>query len=206
MATWDLREAVNASAQELPPEVDEFELAGLEKAPSRRVKPMRVARSPIQFECVYLNSRRFPGDGPTGSADVVFGRVVAVHVADEFIAADGRVDVVKIRPIARMGEWRGQAAEHRGLAGAARAEQRDELARRHPQADLAAHLLEHRVGLVGGGHEAGVGPGHQCAGLVLRNVRQRRLQLARQRRVEATSHPARSAGDRTPRRPGSTRA
>lgn len=49
MATWDLREAVNISAQELPPEVDEFELAGLEKAPSRLVKPMRVKRSPIQF-------------------------------------------------------------------------------------------------------------------------------------------------------------
>jgi len=103
MATWDLRDAVNASAQELPPEVDEFDLAGLEKAPSRLVKPMRVARSPIQFECVYLNSLRFPGNGPMGSADVVFGRVVAVHIADEFIDAEGRVDVLKIRPIARMG-------------------------------------------------------------------------------------------------------
>ena len=103
VATWDLRDAVNASAQELPPEVDEVELAGLEKAPSRLVKPMRVARSPIQFECVYLNSLRFPGNGPMGSADVVFGRVVAVHIADEFIDAEGRVDVLKIRPIARMG-------------------------------------------------------------------------------------------------------
>jgi flavin reductase (DIM6/NTAB) family NADH-FMN oxidoreductase RutF len=103
MATWDLREAVNVSAQELPPEVDEFELAGLEKAPSRLVKPMRVARSPIHFECVYLNTLRFPGNGPMGSADVVFGRVVAVHVADEVIDANGLVDVLKIRPIARMG-------------------------------------------------------------------------------------------------------
>jgi len=103
MATWDLREAVNASAQELPPEVDEFEVAGLEKAPSRLVRPMRVARSPIQFECVYLNTLRFPGNGPMGSADVVFGRVVAVHIADDAIDADGLVDVLKLRPIARMG-------------------------------------------------------------------------------------------------------
>jgi flavin reductase (DIM6/NTAB) family NADH-FMN oxidoreductase RutF len=103
MATWDLREAVNASAQELPSEVDEFELAGLDKAPSRLVRPMRVARSPIQFECVYLNTLRFPGNGPMGSADVVFGRVVAVHIADDAIDADGRVDVLKLRPIARMG-------------------------------------------------------------------------------------------------------
>jgi flavin reductase (DIM6/NTAB) family NADH-FMN oxidoreductase RutF len=103
MATWDLRDAVNVSAQELPPETDEFELAGLEKAPSRLVKPMRVARSPIQFECVYLNTLRFPGNGPMGSADVVFGRVVAIHIADDVIDENGLVDVLKIRPIARMG-------------------------------------------------------------------------------------------------------
>lgn len=103
MATWELREEVNISAQELGPYVDEFELAGLEKAPSRIVKPMRVKRSPIQFECVYLNTLRFPGDGPMGSADVVFGRVVAVHIADEVLDADGLVDILKVRPIARMG-------------------------------------------------------------------------------------------------------
>ncbi len=103
MATWDLREAVNRTAQELPAAVDEFDTAGLEKAPSRLVRPMRVARSPIQFECVYLNSLRFPGNGPMGSADVVFGRVVAVHIADDVLDAEGKVDILKIRPIARMG-------------------------------------------------------------------------------------------------------
>ena len=103
MATWDLREAVNASAQELPEHVDEFEVAGLERVASRRVRPMRVARSPIQFECVYLNTLRFPGNGPMGSADVVFGRVGAVHIADEAIDAEGKVDILRIRPIARMG-------------------------------------------------------------------------------------------------------
>lgn len=103
MATWDLREAVNISAQELPPEVDEFELAGLEKAPSRLVKAMRVKRSPIQFECKYLNTLRFPGDGLMGSADVVFGKVVAIHIADEVLDVNGMVDILKARPIARMG-------------------------------------------------------------------------------------------------------
>jgi flavin reductase (DIM6/NTAB) family NADH-FMN oxidoreductase RutF len=103
MATWDLRDAMNISAQELPADVDEFELAGLAKAPSRLVKPMRVARSPIHFECAYLNTVRFPGNGPMGSADVVFGKVVAVHIADEMIDPNGLVDILKIRPIARMG-------------------------------------------------------------------------------------------------------
>ncbi len=103
MATWDLREAVNITAQELPRDVDEFKLAGLESVASRLVKPLRVKQSPIQFECVYLNTLRFPGNPPMGSADVVFGKVVAVHIADEVIDADGKVDILKIRPIARMG-------------------------------------------------------------------------------------------------------
>jgi len=113
MATWDLREAVNISAQELPAEVDEFELAGLEKAPSRLVKPMRVAASPIQFECQYLNTVRFPGNGPMGSADVVFGKVVAVHISDEVLDKDGLVDILKIRPIARMGYFDYTSVESR---------------------------------------------------------------------------------------------
>lgn len=103
MATWDLREAVNITAQELAPEVDEFKLAGLESVPSRLVKPLRVKQSPIQFECVYLNTLRFPGNPPMGSADVVFGKVVAIHIADDVIDSEGKVDILKIRPIARMG-------------------------------------------------------------------------------------------------------
>jgi flavin reductase (DIM6/NTAB) family NADH-FMN oxidoreductase RutF len=103
MATWDLREAVNASAEEVPHGVDEFERAGLEKVASRLVKPMRVKGSPIQFECEYLNTVRFPGRPPMGTVDVVFGRVLAIHIDDAVIDANGMVDVLKIRPIARMG-------------------------------------------------------------------------------------------------------
>jgi flavin reductase (DIM6/NTAB) family NADH-FMN oxidoreductase RutF len=103
MATWALREAVNATGEELPPGVDEFERAGLGKLPSRLVRPPRVAGSPIQFECVYLNTLRFPGKPPMGSADVVFGRVVAVHIDDDALTPEGLVDVLKLQPIARMG-------------------------------------------------------------------------------------------------------
>ena len=103
MATWALREAVNATGQELAPGVDEFEHAGLAKLPSRLVKPPRVAGSPIQFECVYLNTLRFPGQPPMGTADVVFGRVVAVHIDDAALTPEGLVDVLRLQPIARMG-------------------------------------------------------------------------------------------------------
>ena len=105
MATYALREAVNKTAEELPHGVDEFEHAGLQKLASRKVKPMRVAGSPIQFECIYLTTLRFPGQPPMGSADVVFGRVVAIHIDDQVLDANGLVDVLKIQPLARMGYY-----------------------------------------------------------------------------------------------------
>ncbi|WP_372659881.1 flavin reductase family protein [Hydrogenophaga sp.] len=113
MATYALRDAVNISAEELPHGVDEFERAGLEKRPSRLVKPMRVAGSPIQFECVYLNTLRFPGVPPMGTADVVFGRVVAIHIDDAVIDGKGMVDVLKIQPLARMGYFDYTYVDHR---------------------------------------------------------------------------------------------
>jgi hypothetical protein len=40
-----------------------------------------------------------------GAVDVVFGRVVAIHIDDEFITPAGLVDVLKIKPLARMGYY-----------------------------------------------------------------------------------------------------
>ena len=105
MATYDLREAVNISAEELPDGVDEFVRAGLEKLPSKLVKPMRVKKSPIQFECTYLNTLRFPGASPMGSVDVIFGKVIAIHIDDEVIDKNGMIDILKIKPLARMGYY-----------------------------------------------------------------------------------------------------
>jgi len=103
MATYNLREAVNWSAAEVPPEVDEFDLAGVTKAASVRVKPCRVAESPVQFECCYHQTLRLPGKGIMGTVDVVIGKVVLVHIKDEFITPDGRLDILRIRPLARLG-------------------------------------------------------------------------------------------------------
>jgi flavin reductase (DIM6/NTAB) family NADH-FMN oxidoreductase RutF len=103
MATYELREAVNKSAEEVPPEVDEFVLAGVTKAASHAVKPCRVAESPVHFECVYHQTIRLPGNSMLSTSDVVFGRVVGIHIKDEVVTADGHIDVLKIRPIARLG-------------------------------------------------------------------------------------------------------
>jgi flavin reductase (DIM6/NTAB) family NADH-FMN oxidoreductase RutF len=103
MATYDLREAVSLSSHEFPADVDEFEAVGLEKAPSLIVKPPRVAASPVHFECKYLQTIRIPGNGDMGTADIVLGRVVKIHIADDALTADGRLDIPRIKPLARLG-------------------------------------------------------------------------------------------------------
>jgi flavin reductase (DIM6/NTAB) family NADH-FMN oxidoreductase RutF len=105
MATYDLREAVNRSAAPVAPDVDEFELAGLTKAASIVVKPCRVAESPVQFECRYHQTLRLPGNGLMGTTDVIIGKVVLVHIKDDVIGPDGRLDIPRIRPLARLGYY-----------------------------------------------------------------------------------------------------
>ena len=111
MATYDLREAVNKSAQEVPPEEDEFEIAGVTKSPSNLVKPARVAESPVHFECKYYQTLRLPGDGPMGSVDIIIGRVVGIHINEDFITPDGKLDIPRIKPLARMGYYDYTAVE-----------------------------------------------------------------------------------------------
>ena len=105
MATYDLREAVNLSAVDYPPEVDEFDKAGVTKSDSAMVKPPRVKESPVHFECSYYTTLRLPGTGSdgAGAADLVVGKVLCIHIEDWAITKEGYLDVLKLRPIARLG-------------------------------------------------------------------------------------------------------
>ena len=105
MATDALREAVNISAQEVPPDVDEFDLAGISKQPSRVVKPYGAAPSPVRFECRYHQTLRLPGKGQMGTVDMVIGEVVGIHIKDEFILPDGKLDILRMKPLARLGYY-----------------------------------------------------------------------------------------------------
>jgi flavin reductase (DIM6/NTAB) family NADH-FMN oxidoreductase RutF len=112
LATWDLREAVNVSAEQVAYGVDEFDRAALEKTWSSVLpddvetggKVPMVAASPVRFECVYHSTIRLPGNPPMGTVDVVIGRVVGVHINDE-VLTNGRIDVSKTMPIARCGYY-----------------------------------------------------------------------------------------------------
>jgi flavin reductase (DIM6/NTAB) family NADH-FMN oxidoreductase RutF len=103
MATWTQKEQMNQTAFIVDRSVDEMAAAGLESLPSRLVRPPRVKGSPVQFECRLHQIVTLPGRKPASDHHVVIGRVLAVHIDDEALTADGRIDVLKIRPIARLG-------------------------------------------------------------------------------------------------------
>ena len=109
---YALRQAMNVTAAPFPPEVDEFEKAGLTKAKCELVKPCRVADSPINLECKYVQTIVLPGDSKSGTVDIIIGKVVGVHIADEVILPDGKIDMEKIRPLARMGYSDYTSVEH----------------------------------------------------------------------------------------------
>lgn len=103
MATWELREQMNATAASLPRGESEFAHAGLETAPSRLVRPPRVARSPAAMECRVTQVLRLKDlGGATLARVVVLGQVVGMHIDERFIR-DGRLDAAAMRPIARGG-------------------------------------------------------------------------------------------------------
>lgn len=104
IATWALREAMNLSSAPVAPGVDEFELAGLAKAASRRVGPPRVAEAPAAFECRLWQALPLPPAKPGGppAYTLVIGTVVAVYIEDAFIR-DGIVQSGEMRPLSRLG-------------------------------------------------------------------------------------------------------
>jgi flavin reductase (DIM6/NTAB) family NADH-FMN oxidoreductase RutF len=103
LATWDLREAMNATSAPLPRGVSEMERAGLTSAPSRLVKPPRVAASPCALECKLVKIVAMESfDHNPVDCHVVFGQVIGVHIDDRYIV-DGRLDTAALKPVARCG-------------------------------------------------------------------------------------------------------
>jgi flavin reductase (DIM6/NTAB) family NADH-FMN oxidoreductase RutF len=92
-------ERMNATAAQVGPEVDEFELSGLTPLASELIKPARVAESHVHMECRLLqvvHVSEQPGGG-----SVVLGEVLRFHVSEDYIE-DFRIDPDKLRAVGRM--------------------------------------------------------------------------------------------------------
>ncbi|PZC50396.1 MAG: NADH-FMN oxidoreductase RutF, flavin reductase (DIM6/NTAB) family [Chloroflexi bacterium] len=102
IATYDLRNQMNASSVPAPRDVDEFLFVGLNKQASNIVKCPRVLESPINLECKYKQSIYIETDDESSPNTVVFGEVVGIHIDEAYLSND-RIDVLKLRPISRLG-------------------------------------------------------------------------------------------------------
>ena len=101
----DMAERVNQASAPYPFEVDEFDVTGFTRVPSRMVRPPRVAEAPAALECRVFQV--IPqGEGPMHGTWVL-GEVLHLWVRDDLLAADGLPDTAKVHPAARMGrdEW-----------------------------------------------------------------------------------------------------
>lgn len=95
-----LFEEVNATATDFPRERGEFAEVGVTSEPSVRVRPPRVAQSPVALECVLHSTVCL------GNSTVVLGRVVLAAVAQD-VLVDGHPEIGRLKPLARLGgnQW-----------------------------------------------------------------------------------------------------
>lgn len=100
IVTYALLQPMNVTSGEYDPSVNEFELAKVTPAPSKLVRPARVAESPVSFECKLHQILDF-SPAPTSSS-LVLGQVVAIHMDDAHLK-DGKLDRNSLDLIGRMG-------------------------------------------------------------------------------------------------------
>ena len=94
-------DAMNATSEELPADVDELIAAGLTPAPSSRVRPVRVAEAPINMECKVVQLVPV-GDPKTGST-LIIGEILAWHIRDEVFDAERmRIRLDELKALGRM--------------------------------------------------------------------------------------------------------
>jgi flavin reductase (DIM6/NTAB) family NADH-FMN oxidoreductase RutF len=101
VVSYDLREAMNRSSALLPYGESEFGVAGVTPIASEKVRPPRVAESPVSFECKLHQIVRV-GDGPL-AGNVVFGTILLIHVNERVLDSAGKVDPAKLDTIGRIG-------------------------------------------------------------------------------------------------------
>jgi flavin reductase (DIM6/NTAB) family NADH-FMN oxidoreductase RutF len=84
--------------------VNEFEKAGFTMLPSQLVTPPRVAEAPVQLECVV--NEVIPLGNQNGAGNLVLAEVKLIHIKEEILDAEGKIDQAKIDLVARLGgDW-----------------------------------------------------------------------------------------------------
>jgi flavin reductase (DIM6/NTAB) family NADH-FMN oxidoreductase RutF len=88
------------TAVDFDPDVSEFEVSGLTAVPSDVVRPPRVLESPASFECELRTI--LPVGGPPYGAHLVLGEIVRIHVQDDLLLENNRIDMRKLDALGRL--------------------------------------------------------------------------------------------------------
>lgn len=97
----DIVQQMSLSSTEYAAGVNEFEKAGLTMLPSEKVKPFRVAESPVQFECKVNEVVSLGNEG--GAGNLIICEVVKLHINEDILNDRGTIDHYKIDLVARAG-------------------------------------------------------------------------------------------------------
>ena len=97
----DIVQQMSLSSTEYAQGVNEFEKAGLTMLPSDKVKPFRVAESPVQFECKVNEVISLGNEG--GAGNLIICEVVKLHINENVLTENGSIDHYKIDLVARAG-------------------------------------------------------------------------------------------------------
>lgn len=101
IVNYDIVEQMSLSSTEYPEGVNEFEKAGLTGIPSEHVKPMRVKESPVQMECKVKEIVALGSEG--GAGNLIICEILCLHVNEDILDANGKIDQTKIDLVGRMG-------------------------------------------------------------------------------------------------------
>ncbi|OAV46250.1 flavin reductase family protein [Lewinella sp. 4G2] len=94
-------EQMSLASTQYPPGVNEFEKAALSQVPSEGIRPPRLGEASISFECT-VDQVIALGDGPI-AGNLVLARIKTIHLADDILGNDGKVDSEKLDLVGRMG-------------------------------------------------------------------------------------------------------
>ncbi|MCC6601552.1 MAG: flavin reductase family protein, partial [Crocinitomicaceae bacterium] len=108
VVNYDMVQQASLASTEYPVGVSEFDKAGFTPVHSEVVKPFRVKESPVQMECVVNQIIELGNSG--GAGNLVICEVMRIHIDENILDDNGRIDPVKIDQVARMGaDWYSRA-------------------------------------------------------------------------------------------------
>lgn len=104
IVTYDMVQQQSLASCEFPKEVNEFTKAGFTEEPATLVQPPMVKESKAKMECKVLEVKPLGTEG--GAGNLVICEVLRIHIADELLDENKKIDQRKIHHVARLGgDW-----------------------------------------------------------------------------------------------------